>query len=80
MAGGVGVKLTTPQSDVPSHGYWFGEDQARYVIAVPAAAAAAIEAKAKSAGVPVARIGETGGDAVVLDGRKIPIGDLRAIA
>ena len=77
MAGNVGVKLTTPQSDVPSHGYWFGEDQARYVITVPAANAAAIDAKAKAAGVPVSRVGETGGDAVVLDGRKMPISDLR---
>jgi phosphoribosylformylglycinamidine synthase len=39
--------------------------------------AAAIEAKAMAAGVPVSRIGETGGDAVVLDGRMMPIGDLR---
>ena len=77
MAGGVGVSLTTPQTDVPSHGYWFGEDQARYVVTVPKAAAAGIEAKAKAAGVPIEKIGETGGDAVVLDGRKMPIGDLR---
>jgi len=77
LAGGVGVALTTPQSDVPSHGYWFGEDQARYVIAVPAAAAAGIEAKAKAAGVPVERIGSTVGADVVLDGRKMSIRDLK---
>ena len=77
MAGQVGVTLTTPQTDVPSHGYWFGEDQARYVIAVPSAAAAGIEAKAKAAGVPIEKIGETGGDAVVLDGRKMTIQDLK---
>jgi phosphoribosylformylglycinamidine synthase II len=77
MAGGVGVTLTTPPSDVPAHGYWFGEDQARYVIAVPGSQAAAIEAKAKAAGVPVSRVGATGGDALVLDGRKMPISDLR---
>lgn len=77
LAGGVGVKLAKPQNDVPSHGYWFGEDQARYVIAVPAAAAAAIEAKAKAASVPITRIGETGGDVILLDGRKMSIQDLR---
>jgi phosphoribosylformylglycinamidine synthase len=77
MAGQVGVTLTTPQTDVPSHGYWFGEDQARYVIAVPSAAAAGVEAKAKAAGVPIEKIGETGGDAVVLDGRKMMIQDLK---
>jgi phosphoribosylformylglycinamidine synthase len=77
MAGQVGVTLTTPQTDVPSHGYWFGEDQARYVIAVPSAAAAGIEAKAKAAGVPIEKIGETGGDAVILDGRKMTIQDLK---
>jgi phosphoribosylformylglycinamidine synthase len=77
MAGQVGATLTTPQTDVPSHGYWFGEDQARYVIAVPSAAAAGIETKAKAAGVPIEKIGETGGDAVVLDGRKMTIQDLK---
>jgi phosphoribosylformylglycinamidine synthase len=77
LAGGVGVTLTTPQSDVPSHGYWFGEDQARYVIAVPSAAAAGIEARAKAAGVPVERIGSTGGADVVLDGRKMSTRDLK---
>ncbi|WP_374652032.1 phosphoribosylformylglycinamidine synthase subunit PurL [Dongia sp.] len=77
LAGGIGVSLATPQSTVPSHGYWFGEDQARYVIAVPVAAAAGVEAKAKAAGVPIEKIGETGGNEVVLDGRKMPVQDLR---
>lgn len=77
LAGGIGAKLTTPADTAEAHGFWFGEDQARYVIAVPAKAAAAIEAKAKAAGIKVTQLGETGGDALSLDGRVITLADLR---
>ncbi|WP_374373377.1 phosphoribosylformylglycinamidine synthase subunit PurL [Dongia sp.] len=78
LAGGIGARLTTPGDTSEAHGFWFGEDQARYVIAVPAKAAAAIEAKAKAAGIKVTELGETGGDVLSLDGRDIPLADLRA--
>ena len=57
------------------HGFWFGEDQARYVLAV--AAGAAMLAKAKAAGVPARLIGAAGGgDLVLPDGTAISIGKL----
>jgi phosphoribosylformylglycinamidine synthase len=62
MAGGIGAKIAVPAKDVPAHAYLFGEDQGRYVLTVPAKAADAIVAKAQAAGVPVTRLGETGGD------------------
>ena len=46
------------------HAFWFGEDQARYLVTVPAADAGLVLAKMKGAGVPCARIGTTGGDAI----------------
>ncbi|MBL8711183.1 MAG: phosphoribosylformylglycinamidine synthase subunit PurL [Rhodospirillaceae bacterium] len=78
MAGGIGATLTTPAGAVEAHGFWFGEDQARYVIAVPAKAAEATEAKAAAAGVPVMTLGETGGDALSLDGRAAKLAELRS--
>ena len=44
------------------HAYWFGEDQARYIVTVPAQEAGLVLAKMKGAGVSCARIGTTGGD------------------
>ncbi len=61
MAGGIGaLLLAAPESIVP-HAYWFGEDQARYIVTVPADQAGLVLAKMKGAGVPCARIGTTGG-------------------
>jgi phosphoribosylformylglycinamidine synthase len=59
--------LAAPGSIVP-HAYWFGEDQARYIVTVPADQAGLVLAKMKGAGVPCARIGTTGGDAVAIAG------------
>jgi phosphoribosylformylglycinamidine synthase len=50
------------------HAYWFGEDQARYIVTVPAADAGLVLAKMKGAGVPCARIGTTGGDVIAVAG------------
>ena len=38
LAGGIGVRLSTGPRDIPGHAFWFGEDQGRYVLAVPDAA------------------------------------------
>ena len=43
--------------------FWFGEDQARYVIAAPFAEAEKIVAEARAAYITVAELGKTGGDA-----------------
>ncbi|HMJ42228.1 MAG TPA: AIR synthase-related protein, partial [Pseudolabrys sp.] len=59
--------LAAPGSIVP-HAYWFGEDQARYLVTVPETDAGLVLAKMKGAGVPCARIGTTGGDAVAVAG------------
>ena len=40
MAGLTGVRLSTGPREIPSHAYWFGEDQGRYVLAVPDSARA----------------------------------------
>ena len=60
MARGIGASIETLPAG-PAHAVLFGEDQARYVIAVPQAEAEAVLAEAKAAGVPALRLGATGG-------------------
>ena len=59
IAGRTGCRLDVPQSGMPPHAYWFGEDQARYVLAV-ADGAALIEA-ASGADVPARLLGRSSG-------------------
>jgi phosphoribosylformylglycinamidine synthase len=47
--------------------FWFGEDQARYVIAAPFAQAEKIVAEARAAGITVAELGKTSSDRITLD-------------
>ena len=42
MASGIGATLETAPDDTPAHAFWFGEDQARYLVTVPAANADAV--------------------------------------
>ncbi|CAO3407480.1 phosphoribosylformylglycinamidine synthase subunit PurL [Azospirillum largimobile] len=62
LAGGVGAYLTA--FDGASPRVLFGEDQGRYVLAVRPDVAAAVQEKAKAAGVPVTVLGETRGTAL----------------
>jgi phosphoribosylformylglycinamidine synthase subunit PurL len=66
MAGKIGATIGKPPANIPAHGYWFGEDQARYVVIVSAAQLSAVRAQAKSANVSCDEIGTTGGDALVI--------------
>jgi phosphoribosylformylglycinamidine synthase len=55
------------RGDVQRHAFWFGEDQARYLVTVPAGAKPqSILDAAKAAGVPACRLGVTGGDVLML--------------
>ena len=65
LAGGVGAEIAAPEGAPALHAWCFGEDQARYVLAC--ADGAAIVTDAKAAGVPAARIGQTGGSSLTLD-------------
>jgi phosphoribosylformylglycinamidine synthase len=77
MAGGHGALIDAPASAIPPHTYWFGEDQARYLIET--AAADEILAAARAAGIPVQRIGTVGGAALTLPGGgAISVAELKA--
>jgi phosphoribosylformylglycinamidine synthase len=70
IAGGVGARLNAPPTSTVPHAYWFGEDQARYIVTVPEEQAGLVLAKMKGVGVPCMRIGSTGGDAIDIAGEK----------
>ncbi len=77
MAGGMGAELT-PGKDATIP-ILFGEDQARYVVAVAASKAEAVLADATSAGIPALVLGRAGGGALVVqDVLSIPVERLRA--
>jgi phosphoribosylformylglycinamidine synthase II len=61
LAGDTGVNITSPHS---SHAFWFGEDQARYILA--AQNGAALLAAAKAAGIPAEHIGRATGKGLTL--------------
>ena len=78
MGAGIGATLDAPPATTPAHGFWFGEDQGRYVLAV--ADAAPVLDAAAAAGVPAMRLGRTGGgDLVLADGSAISVAGLRSI-
>jgi phosphoribosylformylglycinamidine synthase subunit PurL len=76
MASLIGAVLEAPPG-VPAQGFWFGEDQARYV--VTAADADAIARRAQAAAIPLIRLGATGGRVLAVAGeRPLRVGDLRS--
>ena len=67
MASKIGARVTVDAGPQP-HAFWFGEDQARYLVTATQDEAARIAAEAAGAHVPVLTLGVTGGDAVALTG------------
>ncbi|MGH6829527.1 MAG: phosphoribosylformylglycinamidine synthase subunit PurL, partial [Rhizomicrobium sp.] len=58
--------------------FFFGEDQARYLIAAPFAQAEKIVAEARNRFIAVTELGKTAGDGLVIDeGEKLSLSDLR---
>jgi phosphoribosylformylglycinamidine synthase len=70
MASGIGATLEAAPDDTPAHAFWFGEDQARYLVTVPADRADTVIRRVQEASVPVHRIGTTGGATLILPGER----------
>ena len=77
LAGGIGAELQQPEPAVPGHALWFGEDQGRYVLAVPPLHAKDVLASARGLGLPAHTIGRCSGQALTLDGQSLPLAKLR---
>jgi phosphoribosylformylglycinamidine synthase subunit PurL len=76
MPGGIGAELLyNERAGIP---FFFGEDQARYLIAAPAAGAEQILAEAAKAGVPASRLGRTGrADLILAPDKRVAVARLR---
>jgi phosphoribosylformylglycinamidine synthase len=57
--------------------FLYGEDQARYLLAVPKTEADGILSDAKSAGVPAVLLGTTGGDKIAVGNASITLAELK---
>ncbi|MGO1120833.1 phosphoribosylformylglycinamidine synthase subunit PurL [Rhodovibrionaceae bacterium A322] len=75
LAGKIGAEIASA-TDLPAHAWFFGEDQARYLV-TPTDTAAFLAA-AEAAGVPAQVVGKTGGEALSLDGKSVALSQLDA--
>ncbi|ACI98412.1 phosphoribosylformylglycinamidine synthase subunit PurL [Rhodospirillum centenum] len=76
MASGIGCHVIGLEE--LDAGFLFGEDQARYILTVAPQQASLVRERAAAAGVPVAALGTTGGDALTGDaGMIISVADLK---
>lgn len=76
MASGIGAQIKRPHDcTTPLVAWLFGEDQARYLVAVDRPDD--LLARAKAAGIPAQIVGQTGGETLGLDGGSaLPLTDL----
>ncbi len=70
-AAGIGIALDTDDTAL-----LFGEDQARYLLAVSADSAVILTAAAEKAGVPISRVGKFAGTDVAFGSARAPLSDL----
>ena len=68
MASGIGADLLARPKESPDHAFWFGEDQARYVLTVRQADVQVLELQAKEMGIAFRYLGKTGGTDLTLAG------------
>jgi phosphoribosylformylglycinamidine synthase len=79
LAGRRGVDLEGAPDGMAKHAVWFGEDQARYVVAATEDKVGTIKDVATIYNVPVRVLGTVRGDKVTLPGEApLPLGMLRA--
>jgi phosphoribosylformylglycinamidine synthase len=68
LAAGIGADLDLPDGAESEIGWLFGEDQARYLLAIDQGALEDLLKEAGRAGVVARQVGRTGGSALTLDG------------
>ena len=65
LTGQTGATAAQSVAEIPSHAFWFGEDQGRYVVAT--SDPKAVQAAAERTSVPVSVLGTTGGSQLTVD-------------
>ena len=66
IAGGIGAVLDAAPGAIVPHAWWFGEDQARYIVTVPDDQLLGVLTKMKAIEVPCTQIGTTGGHEIAV--------------
>ena len=82
MAGGIGAAIQGRDvpTTIPLHAFLFGEDGARYILAVPSTELHELRRSAAEAGIPTWYLGLTGGTALTLPGEEpIELGELKHV-
>lgn len=78
LAGHIGITVDIAALAIPAQAALFGEDQARYLVAVEAQRAETILKSAQDAGIAVYDLGTTGGETVTINGLvSLALTDLR---
>lgn len=70
IAGSIGAMLDAAPAAIVPHAWWFGEDQARYLVTVPQAQLLGVMTKLSTVGVPCVQIGLTGGHTIAIEGER----------
>ena len=79
MASGRGARLDADTGAMPPPAFWFGEDQARYVVTIPPAQADDVLARLRAREVVVRTLGTVTGTALVIAGETpLPVARLQA--
>ncbi|WP_128254334.1 phosphoribosylformylglycinamidine synthase subunit PurL [Falsirhodobacter deserti] len=76
MAEGAGIGAALTAADT---GTLFGEDQARYLLAIAPSELAALQAAAQAAGVELEQVGTFGGTTIRLGGAQAPLAELSSL-
>ncbi len=70
MAGHIGATLDAAPAATLPHAYWFGEDQARYIVTVKQDDLLGVMTKLRAVEVPCLQVGLTGGDSIAVAGER----------
>jgi phosphoribosylformylglycinamidine synthase len=70
MASGIGAALDAAAAAIVPHAWWFGEDQARYIVTVHEQDLLSVFTKLKAVEVPCIQIGLTGGHEIAIAGER----------
>jgi phosphoribosylformylglycinamidine synthase len=70
IASGIGAKLDAAPEAIVPHAWWFGEDQARYIVTVPEKQLLGVLTKLKAIEVSCVQIGMTGGQEIAVAGER----------
>jgi phosphoribosylformylglycinamidine synthase len=76
---GIGAQLDTTSPEGGARpGFWFGEDQGRYILTVPTRSIEAVSERSRSADISLWHLGSTGGDTLAITGeRPLRVSDLK---